>query len=59
MTNETRQRLLDVLLSCRAISRYKAGLDFLAYDDNEIVWDIVTNRLPGPDSQVEGRLQAL
>jgi uncharacterized protein with HEPN domain len=45
MTNETRQRLLDVLLSCRAIDRYTAGLDFAEFDDNEMVQDAVVRRL--------------
>jgi hypothetical protein len=56
MTNETRQRLLDVLLSCRAIGRYTAGLDFTGYEDSE--WDIVKNKLPRHDAQVEGILRA-
>ncbi len=45
MTNETRQLLLDVLLSCRAIGRYTAGHDFTAYESNEMVQDAVERRL--------------
>ncbi len=45
MTNETRQRLLDVVISCRAISRYTAGLDFAAFERDEMVRDAVERRL--------------
>lgn len=45
MTNETRQRLLDALQSCRAIGRYTAGLDFAAYQRDEMVRDAVERRL--------------
>jgi uncharacterized protein with HEPN domain len=47
MTNETRQRLLDALLSCEAIARckYTAGLDFAAYERDRMVWDAVERRL--------------
>ncbi len=45
MTNEIRQRLLDVLLSCRAISRYTAGRDFDAFERDEMVRDAVERRL--------------
>jgi uncharacterized protein with HEPN domain len=45
MKNETRQLLLDVLLSCRAIGRYTAGYDFTAYEGNEMVRDAVERRL--------------
>ena len=45
MTNETRQRLLDVVLSRRAIGRYTAGLDFAAYDRDDMVRDAVERRL--------------
>ncbi len=47
MTNETRQRLLDVLLSCQAISQYTAGLDFATYEyeHNVMVRDAVERRL--------------
>jgi uncharacterized protein with HEPN domain len=45
MTSETRQRLLDVSFSCRAIGRYTAGLDFAAYECTDIVRDAVERRL--------------
>jgi uncharacterized protein with HEPN domain len=45
MTNETRQRLLDALLSCGAIDRYTAGLDFAAYERDRMVRDAVERRL--------------
>ena len=45
MTNETRQRLLDVLTSCRAIGRDTAGLDFDAYERDEMARDAVERRL--------------
>jgi hypothetical protein len=45
MTNETRQRLLDVLISCEAIDRYTAGLDFAAYERDTMVQDAVERRL--------------
>jgi len=45
MTNETRQRLLDVLLSCGAVDRYTAGLDFAAYERDRMVRDAVERRL--------------
>ena len=45
MTNETRQRLLDVLVSCQAISQYTAGLDFAAYEREAMVRDAVERRL--------------
>ena len=45
MTNETRQRLLDVLLSCQTISQYTAGLDFAAYERDAMVRDAVERRL--------------
>jgi uncharacterized protein with HEPN domain len=40
-----RQRLLDVLLSCQAISQYTAGLDFAAYKRNPMVRDAVERRI--------------
>jgi uncharacterized protein with HEPN domain len=45
MRNETRQRLLDALLSCQAIANYTAGLDFTAYERNSMVRDAVERRL--------------
>jgi uncharacterized protein with HEPN domain len=45
MMNETHQRLLNVLVSCRAISQYTAGLDFAAYERNDMVRDAVERRL--------------
>ncbi len=45
MTNETRQRLLDVLVSCEAIDRYIAGRDFAAYERDTMVQDAVERRL--------------
>jgi len=45
MTKETRQRLLDVLLSCQAISHYTAGLDFGTYERKPMVRDAVERRL--------------
>ena len=47
MTNETRQRLLDLLIldSCRAISQYTTGLDFAAYESDRMVRDAVERRL--------------
>ncbi|MDF3041830.1 MAG: hypothetical protein K0Q71_4536 [Thermomicrobiales bacterium] len=45
MTNETRRRLLDVLISCRAIGRYTAELDFAAYERDTMVRDAVERRL--------------
>jgi len=47
MTNETRQRLLDVkvLVSCQAIREYTAGLDFAAYEREAMVRDAVERRL--------------
>ena len=45
MTNETRQRLLDVLVSCHAIDRYTAGLDFASYERDDMVRDAVERRL--------------
>ena len=45
MTNETHQRLLDILVSCRAIGQYTAGLDFAAYERNDMVRDAVERRL--------------
>jgi uncharacterized protein with HEPN domain len=45
MTNETRQRLLDALLSCGAVDRYTAGLDFAAYERDRMVRDAVERRL--------------
>ena len=45
MTNETRQRLLDVLLSCGAIDRYTAGLDFASYERDRMLRDAVERRL--------------
>jgi uncharacterized protein with HEPN domain len=44
MENETRQRLHDALIACRAISRYTAGLDFAAYMRDELVRDGVERR---------------
>ena len=32
MTNATRQRLLDAMVSCQAIDQYTADLDFAAYE---------------------------
>jgi uncharacterized protein with HEPN domain len=45
MTNETRQRLLDVVLSCRAIDGYTAGLDLDGYERDPMVRDAVERRL--------------
>jgi uncharacterized protein with HEPN domain len=45
MTNETHRRLLDVLVSCRAIGRYTAELDFAAYERDTMVRDAVERRL--------------
>jgi uncharacterized protein with HEPN domain len=45
MTNETRQRLLDALESCRAIRRYTDGVDFAAYLRNDMLRDAVGRRL--------------
>src|SRR3954453_15508905 len=45
MTNEIRQLLLDVLLSCRPIGRYTAGHEWTAYEGNEMVQDAVERRL--------------
>jgi uncharacterized protein with HEPN domain len=45
MTNETHQRLPDALISCRAIGLYTAGLDFAAYERNDMVRDAVERRL--------------
>lgn len=45
MTNETRRRLLDVLLACRLIARYTAGLDIDAYEADELIRDGVERRL--------------
>ena len=45
MTTETRQRLLDVLVSCRAIGQYTTGLDFAAYERDDMVRDAVERRL--------------
>ena len=45
MTTETRQRLLDVLVSCRAIGQYTIGLDFAAYERDDMVRDAVERRL--------------
>jgi uncharacterized protein with HEPN domain len=45
MTNETRQRLLDALLSCEAIQQYTMGLDFAAYERDDMVRDAVERRL--------------
>ena len=45
MTNETRQRLLDILVSCQAIGQYTAGLDFAAYERDRMVRDAVERRL--------------
>lgn len=41
MTNETRQRLLDALLSCQVIDRYTAELDLAAHEREAIVRDAV------------------
>jgi uncharacterized protein with HEPN domain len=45
MTTETRWRLRDALRSCRAISRYTAGLDLAAYERDDMVQDAVERRL--------------
>lgn len=45
MTNETRQRLLDALDSCRAIRGYTAGIDFAAYMGDAEKRDAVERRL--------------
>ncbi len=45
MTTETRRRLRDALRSCRAISRYTAGLDLAAYERDDMVQDAVERRL--------------
>ena len=45
MTNETRQRLLDALESCRAIRCYTDGVDFAAYLRNDMLRDAVERRL--------------
>jgi uncharacterized protein with HEPN domain len=44
MTNETQQRLLDALLSCRAIQQCTVGLDFAAYERDAMVRDAVERR---------------
>ena len=45
MTIEPRQRLLDVLMACRAIGRHTAGMDFAAYERDEKTRDAVERRL--------------
>lgn len=45
MRNETRQRLHDALLSCRAVGRHTAGLDQADYQRDELVRDAVERRL--------------
>ena len=44
MNDATKKRLLDALLACRAIARYTAGLDFAAYEQNELIRDAVERR---------------
>jgi hypothetical protein len=39
VTNETRRRLLGVLVSCRVFGPHRAGLDCDAYERNPIVQD--------------------
>ena len=58
MTNETRQRLLDVLLPCRAIGRYTARLDFIAYESSEMMQDAVERR-PGIIGEAPNRASVL
>ena len=45
MTNETRQRPLDTLVSCHAIDQYTADLDFAGYESDRMVRDAVERRL--------------
>lgn len=45
MNKTTTKRLLDALLACRRIARYTAGLDFDAYERQEMVRDAVERRL--------------
>jgi uncharacterized protein with HEPN domain len=48
MTNETRQRLLDTLVSCHAIDQHTADLDFAAYESDRMVRDAVDRQLLNP-----------
>lgn len=45
MLSQARQRLLDALDSCRAITRYLAGVDLDDYERNDMVRDAVERRL--------------
>ena len=45
MTDETLQRLLDALNSCRAIGLYTDGFDLAAYERDAMVRDAVERRL--------------
>lgn len=45
MLSQTRQRLHDALDSCRAITRYVAGMDLDDYERNDMVRDAVERRL--------------
>jgi uncharacterized protein with HEPN domain len=45
MTNETRQRLLDDLRSCHAVADYTVGLDYAAYQRDDMLRDAVECRL--------------
>lgn len=45
MTNETRQRLLDALESCRATRRYTNGVAFAAYLRDDMLRNAVERRL--------------
>jgi len=45
MAIETRQRLLDALISCRAIRHYTIGIDFAAYRRDSQLRDAVERRL--------------
>lgn len=45
MLSQTRQRLLDALDSCRAITQYVAGVDLDDYERNDKVRDAVERRL--------------
>jgi uncharacterized protein with HEPN domain len=45
MLSQTRQRLLDALESCRAITKYVAGMDLDDYERNDMAQDAVERRL--------------
>ncbi len=44
MNDATKKLLLDALLACRAIARYTAGLEFSAYERDELIRDAVERR---------------